>query len=312
MKTLYFDCVSGASGDMIIGSLIDLGADAIHLKQELLKLAIGSEYEITVKKVNKNGITATKFDVILKEEPNQSHFQHHDPSHEHTHDHGQTQDLHEERSHNHHSHESHEHTRDHHCDEGHGHSHDHHLEDHSHANHAHSHSHHHRTFSSIKKMIEESTLQEDVKSLSITIFQKIAEAEGKIHGVSIDKVHFHEVGAVDSIIDIVGTAILICSIKPDLISSSSLPVGTGKIAIDHGIYPVPAPATLEILKGVPIEQSNIRFELTTPTGAAIIAVLAEQFGSIPSMTVESIGYGAGTKTFPSYPNVIRTIIGHSD
>jgi uncharacterized protein (DUF111 family) len=148
-----------------------------------------------------------------------------------------------------------------------------------------------------------------VKDISLRIFKKIAEAEGLIHGVPLEKVHFHEVGAVDSIIDIIGAAILIDQLEISKIKSSPIPVGTGKIRIDHGIYPVPAPATLEILKGIPIEHSEVRFELTTPTGAAIIAVLAEEFCAIPSMKVSSIGYGAGTKTFKDHPNVVRVIIG---
>jgi uncharacterized protein (DUF111 family) len=158
-------------------------------------------------------------------------------------------------------------------------------------------------------MIESSELAADVKETSLKIFRKIGEAEGHIHGLPLEKVHFHEVGAVDSIIDIVGAAILIHQLDIKIVKSSAIPVGTGRIHIDHGIYPVPAPATLEVLKGVPIEQSNVRFELTTPTGAAIVAVLAEEFCTIPSMEVKSIGYGAGTKTFKDRPNVLRVIIG---
>ncbi|WP_412968231.1 LarC family nickel insertion protein [Fredinandcohnia sp. 179-A 10B2 NHS] len=158
-------------------------------------------------------------------------------------------------------------------------------------------------------MIETSELSSDVKETSLKIFRKIGEAEGLIHGLPLEDVHFHEVGAVDSIIDIVGAAILINELGITTIKSSAIPVGTGKIHIDHGIYPVPAPATLEILRGVPIEHSEVRFELTTPTGAGIVAVLAEDFCSIPSMKVSSIGYGAGTKTFKDCPNVLRVVIG---
>lgn len=158
-------------------------------------------------------------------------------------------------------------------------------------------------------MIESSDLAAEVKETSLKIFRKIGEAEGHIHGMPLEKVHFHEVGAVDSIIDIVGAAILLHQLGIKKIKSSAIPVGSGRIHIDHGIYPVPAPATLEILKGIPIEQSDVRFELTTPTGAAIAAVLAEEFCTIPSMEVKAIGYGAGTKTFKDRPNVIRVIIG---
>ena len=145
--------------------------------------------------------------------------------------------------------------------------------------------------------------------MSLAIFKKIGEAEGHIHGLPLEKVHFHEVGAVDSIIDIIGAAILINQLGVQSVLSSAIPTGSGHIHIDHGIYPVPAPATLEILKGVPIAASDIRSELATPTGAAIAAVLAESFCPLPTMTVESIGYGAGTKTFKNHPNVLRIIIG---
>jgi uncharacterized protein (DUF111 family) len=158
-------------------------------------------------------------------------------------------------------------------------------------------------------MIKAAGFNPKVEDMALKIFRKIGEAEGLIHGLPLDKVHFHEVGAVDSIIDIIGAAILIDQLDISKITSSPVPVGKGRIHIDHGIYPVPAPATLEILKGVPIEQSDVRAELTTPTGAAIVSVLAEEFCSIPSMKVQSIGYGAGTKTFKNHPNVLRVIIG---
>jgi pyridinium-3,5-bisthiocarboxylic acid mononucleotide nickel chelatase len=332
MKTLYFDCFSGVSGDMVIGALIDAGADPVKLVEELKKLNIEDEYELTWKKVIKNGITSTKFDVVLANHDHHHHHDHghahthdndhthdhghiHDHTHEHTHDHGHTH-THEHahdpvHAHNHthdhtHDHE-HAHTHDHHHDHEHAHTHDHHH-DHEHV-HTHDHHHDHRSYIDIVKMIEEADFSQQVKDTALKIFKKIGEAEGHIHGVPLENVHFHEVGAVDSIIDIIGTAILIHQLEVSAIKSSPVPVGTGKIKIDHGIYPVPAPATLEILKGVPIEHSEVRFELTTPTGAAIIAVLAEEFCSIPSMKVSSIGYGAGTKTFKDRPNVVRVIIG---
>ena len=298
MKTLYFDCFSGVSGDMVIGALIDAGADPVKLVEELKKLNIEDEYKLTWKKVNKNGITSTKFDVLLANHDHghtHSHDHHHDHEHTHSHDH--------DHEHIHaHSHDDHEHTHSHDHDHEHGHTHSH---DHSHDHHHHD----HRSYKDIVRLIEEADFPQPVKETALKIFKKIGEAEGLIHGVPLEKVHFHEVGAVDSIIDIIGTAILIHQLEVSGIKSSPIPVGTGKIRIDHGIYPVPAPATLEILKGVPIEHSEVRFELTTPTGAAIIAVLAEEFCSIPSMKVRSIGYGAGTKTFKDRPNVVRVIIG---
>lgn len=169
--------------------------------------------------------------------------------------------------------------------------------------------HHHRTYKGIVEMIRTAQFSERVEEMALQIFEKIGIAEGKIHGIALEDVHFHEVGAVDSIIDIVGVAILLDQFNVDVIQASSIPVGSGKIHIDHGIYPVPAPATLEILRGVPIATSEVKGELATPTGAAIVATLANQFGPIPSMTIEQIGYGAGTKTFPAHPNILRVIVG---
>ncbi|MEE3952569.1 LarC family nickel insertion protein [Peribacillus frigoritolerans] len=281
MRTLYFDCFSGISGDMVIGALIDAGADPVQMEEELKKLNMDEEYNLSWGKVVKNGITSTKFDVILTSKSEQT--DEHSHSHEHEHSHGHSHS---------HSHE-HEHI--------HGHEHN-----HSHVPHSH---HGSRTYKQIVEAINEAHFNETVTNMSLSIFKKIGEAEGHIHGLPLDKVHFHEVGAVDSIIDIIGAAILIDQLGIESVQSSAIPTGSGHIHIDHGIYPVPAPATLEILKGVPIASNDIRSELATPTGAAIAAVLAETFGSLPAMTVESIGYGAGTKTFENHPNVLRVIIG---
>ncbi len=266
MKTLYFDCFSGISGDMAIGALIDAGGDPVHLETELKKLTMENEYELKVYTVIKNGISSTKFDVLLTNEE-------HDHSHE--------------------------------LSNYHKHSHDHHHEQ----SHSQNHSHDHRSYKEIVQLIKSAEFSERVEGDAIAIFKKIGEAEGKIHGVALEDVHFHEVGAVDSIIDIVGVAILLEQLQIDSIKSSAIPVGSGKIHIDHGIYPVPAPATLEILRGIPIAGSDVKGELATPTGAAIVAVLAEVFCTLPSMKVQSIGYGAGTKSFPTHPNVLRVIIG---
>ncbi|KMY49929.1 LarC family nickel insertion protein [Peribacillus loiseleuriae] len=292
MKTLYFDCISGISGDMVIGALIDAGADPMILEEELRKLQIEEEYQLKWEKVIKNGITSTKFDVLLTDKHTHSHQ--HDQAPKHAHDHGHNH----EHSHDHKHDHDHEHSHDHNHEHSHEHDHDH--------DHAHS---HHRGYQDIVQLIEAAGFTDQVKETALKIFKKIGVAEGRIHGIPLDRVHFHEVGAVDSIIDIVGAAILLHQLDISIIKSSSVPVGAGRIHIDHGIYPVPAPATLEILKEVPIEQSNIRAELTTPTGAAIVSVLAEEFCTIPSMRVKSIGYGAGTKSFPNHPNVLRVIIG---
>lgn len=176
----------------------------------------------------------------------------------------------------------------------------------------HHHGHGRRTYRDIVELIEAADFKYPVKNMALRLFKKIGEAEGTIHGMPLEDVHFHEVGAVDSIIDIVGTAILIDHLGIDVIKSAPIPVGGGSIRIDHGVYPVPAPAALKILQGVPIAESELKTELTTPTGAAIAAVLADEFRSIPSMKVETIGYGAGTKTFPEHPNVLRVMIGEGE
>ena len=170
-------------------------------------------------------------------------------------------------------------------------------------------SHHHRTFRDIKKIIDESRLSSKVKSLSIAIFELIAKAEGKIHGIKADEVHFHEIGAMDSIIDIVGAAIAVDSLKVKTVVSSPIALGTGWAKTMHGTIPVPAPATLEILKDVPTAASTAPFELTTPTGAAIVKTLASSFGVMPAMTIEKAGYGAGKKDFKESANLLRAVIG---
>lgn len=167
-----------------------------------------------------------------------------------------------------------------------------------------------RTFSEIKKLIDQSTLSDQVKHTSLLIFEKLAIAEGKIHDTNPDEVHFHEVGAIDSIIDIVGAAICIDYLKPDCIISSPLELGSGTITFSHGTYPVPAPATLEVLKNIPIKIGNVSFEATTPTGAAIIASLASEFSEQIDFVPEKIGYGIGHRNEGTRPNVLRVILGN--
>ncbi len=279
-RVLYFDCLSGISGDMTIGALLDLGVDEKAFIDALSKLNLKG-YTLEISKKDKNGIFGTKFDVILEGETGHNHD--HDHGHKHGHDH------------------SHDH----------GHKHDHkHGHDHEHS-HEHKHKeddHHHRNLLSITQMIEASSLSEAVKTLSLKIFNEVAVAEAKIHNVSINEVHFHEVGAVDSIVDIVGTAILIEMLDVDEIISAPVHVGTGFVKCAHGKIPVPAPATLEILKGIPIYSKGIRSELVTPTGAAIIKTLATSFESRPEMILSDIGYGIATKDL-EIANLLRVSLG---
>ncbi|MGB7605289.1 MAG: LarC family nickel insertion protein [Lutisporaceae bacterium] len=182
-----------------------------------------------------------------------------------------------------------------------------HQEEHHHVNEDHAHEHEHRSYSSIIAMIDNSILNENVKLLSKNIFKVIGEAEGKIHGKPLEEVHFHEVGAVDSIIDIVGTAICIDALKPDKIVFSKIPLSKGFVKCAHGVFPLPAPASLEILRDVPVYFTDVKFELVTPTGAGIIKALSDSFEDSGDITIEKIGYGLGKKTYEK-PNVLRVYL----
>lgn len=172
------------------------------------------------------------------------------------------------------------------------------------------HPHHHRHYADIVKLIKQAGFNEQVQAMSLTMFAKIGEAEGKIHNLPLDKVHFHEVGAIDSIVDIIGVALAIDSLQIDKIVCAPVPLGSGTVRCDHGFYPVPAPATLEMMIGLPIAPSDHSVELTTPTGAAIAAGLVKEFSAaLPPMIVQKIGYGAGTRDLPNHPNVLRVIVG---
>jgi uncharacterized protein (TIGR00299 family) protein len=170
--------------------------------------------------------------------------------------------------------------------------------------------HSHRRYREIVDMLKSADLPERAVLWSLQIFERIGQAEARIHGIALDEVHFHEVGAIDSIVDIVGTALALDQLNPDRISSSPPPLGNGEAAMAHGVYPLPAPATLELMKGYPIRSTPMPFELTTPTGAGILTALTEHWGPVPDMTVERIGYGAGMRDLPDRPNVLRVVLGN--
>jgi uncharacterized protein (TIGR00299 family) protein len=272
-RTLYLDCFAGASGDMLVGAMLDCGLDFDLLRSELLKLGVEG-YELSLRRVDRSGISAAKFDVHLTGELH-SHGHHH--NHEHSHG---------EHSHGEHSHGEH--------------------------SHGHRRQSHHRSLSEIKRIISSSNLSELVKGRAQAIFQRIGEAEAKIHNVPIETVHFHEVGAIDSIVDVVGACVAFDALEIGRIISSPLHVGSGTFQCAHGTYPVPGPATAELLKGVPIYSKDVEGELVTPTGAAIISSLAESYGPMPMMKIEKIGYGAGTRDYPKFPNALRAIIGEME
>ncbi len=179
----------------------------------------------------------------------------------------------------------------------------------NHHSHDHDDHHHpHRNLKTIEAIIDNSGIEPDAKDLSKQIFGTIARSEAKVHGKSVDEIHFHEVGAIDSIVDIAGAAICVSILKPDKVISSALHVGSGTVKCAHGILPVPAPATVDILKGVPVYSTDVTGELVTPTGAAIIKTIAERFGSLPAMTIQKTGYGSGKKEF-KIPNLLRVFWG---
>lgn len=332
MQTLYFDCFAGISGDMTIGALLDLGLDFKLLESELKKLSL-SGYQLGLKRVLRSQIAATKFDVTLNQDHHDDH--HHSHEHHHTHDHDHDKDHHHSHDHDHthdhsHSHQndpnhshshSHDHTHTHEHEHSHTHTHDHkhdhdhtHDHDHSHSHdhkhdHDHTHSHDHRGLQEIYSIINNSTLSDWVKETSKKIFYRLAIAEGKIHNIPAQEVHFHEVGAIDAIVDIVGACIgfEILGIKNFI--SSPLHVGRGFVNCAHGRFPIPAPATLDLLKGIPTYSTDIEGELVTPTGAAIVSTLATKFIPLPEMSVEGVGYGAGGRDPKNFPNVLRLLLG---
>ncbi len=238
MKVAYFDCFAGASGDMILGSLMDAGLELNTLKGEIAKLGL-DHYDLQVEQVVKRGIGGSQALV--------------------------------------------------HVDQDH-------------------HHHHHRHLHHIEEIIGKSGLAAGVKEKSITIFRRLAEAEAKVHRTTIDNIHFHEVGAMDAIIDVVGSVAGLAALEVEKIFCSPIHVGSGTVKCAHGILPVPAPATAELIKGKPVYSTGVEGELLTPTGAAILTSLASGFGPMPAMAVDTIGYGAGVSD-PGIPNLLRVAIG---
>jgi len=277
MNVLYIDAFSGVSGDKFVGSLLSLFDHKEELLKNLKTLKIKDEFEIEVLQKKIMGINCHKFNVLCKFNHSESNIYEHTDNHH-----------------------------DHHKDEKHTHRHkeDSHTEKHSHNGSAH----HHRGLSEIINIINESDIAPNAKKMSIDLFGIIGEAESKVHNVSIEEIHFHEVGAIDSIVDIVSAAVLMDMIKPDKVISSPIPLGSGFVNTMHGRLPVPAPATTFILTHVPVYQGEVKSELTTPTGAAIIKYFADEFSEINNFKIQKTGYGAGTKEF-EIPNFLRIFYG---
>jgi uncharacterized protein (TIGR00299 family) protein len=309
MRIAFFDCSFGAAGDMLVAACLDAGATLEVLEEQLagLNLPEGS-YKLVRHAVNRCFIRSTKFDVQLlsqihTQEAGASHIAEHahESDHEHGHTHGHT--------HGHdHSHEhSHEHSREHDHDHGSDVSHSH-L--HSPANNGEP----ERSLSAILALIEKSKLTDEVKALASKIFNRLGLAESKVHGVPLDQIHFHEVGAIDAIVDIVGFSIAYHQLAIEKAYVSAVPLGGGTVKTMHGIYPVPGPAVLNLLQevGAPTRAFDVKYECLTPTGAAILATIAQGWGQHPAFSrVKCVGYGAGTIDPQNHPNVVRLIVGDS-
>ncbi|WP_461206802.1 nickel pincer cofactor biosynthesis protein LarC [Clostridium sp. DL1XJH146] len=328
MKILYYDVFCGISGDMNLGALVDLGVDFDYLEKELQKLNIDEEFHLELSRDMKHGISGSKVDVILHNQQGveQEHNKHiHNGSHQFMHEHKHPKVHSDEHNHNHDNEHSHNHEQKQgeeyqnthsHIEGAHQHNHLHseqecnHTHTHNEDNHHHSHKdnhHSHRNFGSIRHMIQSSDLKEKVKCRAIEMFRLVAEAEAKVHGKTIDEVHFHEVGATDSIVDIVGAAICIDALKVDKIMASKVQVGGGFVKCAHGMMPVPAPATVEILKDVPLKFDVVPYETTTPTGAAILKANVNEFSDSKDLNITKIGYGVGNKDF-EVPNLLRVYL----
>ena len=240
MRTLYFDCFCGASGDMILGALVDLGADFDTVQTALASLNL-SGYRVSAGKVKKHGIMATQFCVEMDPDTPQPH----------------------------------------------------------------------RHLADVLGIIEQGGLPDSVAEAAAETFRRIAAVEAQVHGTTPEKIHFHEVGAVDSIVDIMGAHVALDLLGVDRVCASPLTVGTGTVECEHGILPVPAPATALLLEGVPCSGGDVQAELLTPTGAALLTQLASEFGPMPEMRIKAVGYGCGTRDLEDRPNVLRCILGET-
>lgn len=294
MRIAYLDCFSGISGDMFLGGLLDAGVPAKLFEETVAALNIGARLEIS--RVNRSAITATKVDVYAHGEKDlprevfwaQESHAHGRGEHRHKHEHENGHDPAELREHNYGQTRS----------EG------------APAPHKHEHE-HGRGLKEIREVIGLAAISEGSKNTALAIFEALGAAEAKVHNTHIDKVHFHEVGAVDAMVDIICAAVGVEALSVDEIICSPLNMGGGTVKCAHGVLPVPAPATVELLKGAPVYSSGIQVELVTPTGAAIVKVLVKRFAPFPAMTIEKSGYGAGTRDLSGHANVLRLTIGES-
>jgi uncharacterized protein (TIGR00299 family) protein len=295
MRIAYLDCFSGISGDMFLGALVDAGVPAKLFEDTVAALNIGARLEIS--RVTRSGIAATKVDIFVhgeKDLPREVFFEQQSRTHKHEHGH----------------------------EPGHKHGPEHvELREHNYSQSAHEtpragapaphEDEHGRGLIEIREIIRKSSISEAAKRTAISIFEALGAAEAKIHNTDIEKVHFHEVGAVDAMVDIICAAVGYEALGVDEIVCSPLNVGGGTVKCAHGVLPVPVPATVELLQGAPVYDSGIQAELVTPTGAAIVKALVKRFAPFPAMTIENSGYGAGSREFPGHANVVRLTVGEA-
>jgi uncharacterized protein (TIGR00299 family) protein len=267
MRIGYLECFAGISGDMLMGALVDAGAPIELLQRTAASLALGAELRVT--RVNRSGIQSTKIDVMVQGKL-------HEPA-------AATGPIEHDHDHHHHDHQ-------------HGHKHEH------PAHHEHEHG---RNLAQIRSLLISADLTQRARDLSLSAFSLLAQAEGRIHGVPPEQVHFHEVGAVDAIVDIACSAAAADALDLEQWYCSPVNVGSGFVNCAHGRFPVPAPATAELLKNAPVYSAHVQVELVTPTGAALLRALDCRFEPVPMMRVQSIGYGAGTRNPERFPNVLR-------
>jgi len=242
-RVAYFDCASGASGDMLLGALVDLGLGLDELRAELQKLPIGG-FRLQSHRVHRSGLHATKVDVVIE----------HEPVHGHDHPHAQ------------------------------------------------------RGLAEILEILQGSALDRAVRDRAASLFRRLAEAEAAVHGTSVEEVHFHEVGAVDAIVDIVGGCFGLAWLRADRFVASPLNVGSGTVTMSHGVFPVPAPATALLVAGAPVYGAGDG-ELLTPTGALLVTGHATSYGPLPPLTLQGVGHGAGSREVAGRPNVLRLLVG---
>jgi uncharacterized protein (TIGR00299 family) protein len=290
MRIGYLECFAGISGDMLMGALVDAGAPIELLQRTAASLALGAELRVT--RVSRSGIQSTKIDVMVNDKV-------HEPA-------AASGPVEQEAAHGHEHHHHHDHHEHDHHDHEHDHEHDHHDHDHKHESHKHEHG---RSLPEIRSLLMGADLTQRALSLSLTAFGLLAEAEGRIHGVPPDEVHFHEVGAIDAIVDIACCAAAADALDLDGWYCSPVNVGSGFVNCAHGRFPVPAPATAELLKNLPTYSAHVQMELVTPTGAALLRALDCRFDATPVMRAQAIGYGAGTRNPERFPNVLRVNIG---